>query len=119
VGRRLLLRISHGATQPTERLHDKFIPTARQSLSPIIRTTRIVSTAVQSTGHAEGMNSCGARALELAIAFAGVDHILAGSDYPHQIGSIPKMLESINALQISDREKAAIFGANAARLLDL
>ena len=25
--------------------------------------------------------------------FAGVDHILAGSDYPHQIGSIPKMLQ--------------------------
>ncbi len=59
------------------------------------------------------------RALELAIAFAGVDHILAGSDYPHQIGSIPKMLESINALKISDHDKAAIFGGNAARLLDL
>src|SRR5205085_6900780 len=55
------------------------------------------------------------RALELAIAFAGVDHILAGSDYPHQIGSIPKMLESINALKVSDTDKAAIFGGNAAR----
>ena len=59
------------------------------------------------------------RALELAIAFAGVDHILAGSDYPHQIGSIPKMLESINALKISDPDKAAIFSGNAARLLRL
>jgi len=25
-------------------------------------------------------------AIEPAIKFAGVDHILAGSDYPHQVG---------------------------------
>ncbi|HYL73314.1 MAG TPA: amidohydrolase family protein [Bryobacteraceae bacterium] len=59
------------------------------------------------------------RALELAISFAGVDHILAGSDYPHQIGSIPRMLESINALSISEAEKTAILGGTAARLLSL
>ena len=58
------------------------------------------------------------RALELAIDFAGVDHILAGSDYPHQIGSIPRMLESINALNISEADKAAILAGNAARLLE-
>jgi aminocarboxymuconate-semialdehyde decarboxylase len=56
-------------------------------------------------------------ALELAIAFAGVDHILAGSDYPHQIGSIPKMLESLRALPVTDAERSAILGGNAARLL--
>jgi aminocarboxymuconate-semialdehyde decarboxylase len=58
-------------------------------------------------------------ALQLGIAFAGVEHILAGSDYPHQIGSIPRMLESIRGLDISESERAAIFGGNAARLLGL
>jgi len=56
-------------------------------------------------------------ALRLAIAFAGADHILAGSDYPHQIGSIPSMLDAINGLPISDDERAGILGVNAARLL--
>jgi aminocarboxymuconate-semialdehyde decarboxylase len=57
------------------------------------------------------------RALALGIAFAGVDHILAGSDYPHQIGSIPKMLESIRALDLPETDKAAIYGGNARNLL--
>ena len=57
------------------------------------------------------------RALELAISFAGVDHILAGSDYPHQIGSIPRMLESINALNLSESDKTKILSGNAFRLL--
>lgn len=59
------------------------------------------------------------QAIQLAIAFAGVDRILAGSDYPHQIGSIPKMLSSIQALEISGADRAAILGGNAARLLGL
>jgi aminocarboxymuconate-semialdehyde decarboxylase len=58
-------------------------------------------------------------ALRLAVAFAGADHILAGSDYPHQIGSIPSMLDAINGLPVSDDERAAIFGLNAARLLGI
>jgi aminocarboxymuconate-semialdehyde decarboxylase len=56
-------------------------------------------------------------AIQLAISFAGADHILAGSDYPHQIGSIPLMLESIAALDISDSDRAAILGGNAKRLM--
>jgi aminocarboxymuconate-semialdehyde decarboxylase len=57
------------------------------------------------------------RALQLAIDFAGANHILAGSDYPHQIGSLRRMLDSIAALDISESDRAAILGGNTARLL--
>jgi len=59
------------------------------------------------------------RAIELAIAFAGADHILAGSDYPHQIGSIPRMLASIGEMNLPEADRTAILGGNAARLLRL
>jgi aminocarboxymuconate-semialdehyde decarboxylase len=60
-----------------------------------------------------------ADALKLAIAFAGADHLLAGSDYAHQIGSPKLMLESIRALDISETDRRAILGGNAARILRL
>ncbi len=56
-------------------------------------------------------------AINCAIAFAGADRILAGSDYPHQIGSIPLMLKAIGGLSISDDARAGILGGNAAKLL--
>ncbi len=58
-------------------------------------------------------------AIELAISFAGADHVLAGSDYPHQIGSIERMLESIRALRVPEEDRARILGDNAARLVGL
>jgi aminocarboxymuconate-semialdehyde decarboxylase len=58
-----------------------------------------------------------AGALKLAVEFAGADHLLAGSDYPHQIGSIPSMLRSIDQLTVGEEARAAIRGGNAARLL--
>jgi aminocarboxymuconate-semialdehyde decarboxylase len=58
-------------------------------------------------------------ALKLAIDFAGADHVLAGSDYPHQIGSIPSMLDAIAALPITIDEREQIRWKNAAGLLGL
>jgi aminocarboxymuconate-semialdehyde decarboxylase len=59
------------------------------------------------------------RALEFAIVFAGTDHFVAGSDYPHKIGSLEKMVESIEKLDLSLEEKKGIFGENAVKLLEL
>ena len=57
--------------------------------------------------------------LELAISFAGADHLLAGSDYAHQIGSPRLMLDSIRGLNVSEEDRAGILGGNAARLLKI
>ena len=51
-------------------------------------------------------------ALMLAVQFAGADHILAGSDYPHQIGSIPKMKTALDSLPLPADQKAGILGGN-------
>jgi aminocarboxymuconate-semialdehyde decarboxylase len=59
------------------------------------------------------------RALELAVSFAGAGHVLAGSDYPHQIGSIPKMLESLRAMKVPEEDRKMILGGNAAKLFKI
>ncbi|NIM89817.1 MAG: amidohydrolase family protein [Candidatus Aminicenantes bacterium] len=59
------------------------------------------------------------KALQLAFDFAGPDRLLAGSDYPHKIGSLEKMVESIDGLDITQDEKAGLAGGNAAKLLGL
>jgi aminocarboxymuconate-semialdehyde decarboxylase len=58
-------------------------------------------------------------ALRLAVDFAGASQVLAGSDYPHQIGSIPMMLQSLAALDVPDADRRAILGGNAERLFSL
>jgi aminocarboxymuconate-semialdehyde decarboxylase len=59
------------------------------------------------------------RALALAIEFAGTRQVLAGSDYPHLIGSVNGMLASIEALDVPAAEKRAILGGNAGELMRL
>jgi aminocarboxymuconate-semialdehyde decarboxylase len=59
------------------------------------------------------------RALQLAVDFAGADHVLAGSDYPHQIGSLEKMIAVIEALNLSEADKEKIRSGNAQELLRL
>lgn len=59
------------------------------------------------------------KALRFAIDFAGPDHLVAGSDFPHQIGSLENMVKSIEALDIPAEDKEKIFGQNTARLLKL
>jgi aminocarboxymuconate-semialdehyde decarboxylase len=55
-------------------------------------------------------------ALRLAIEFAGAGHVLAGSDYPHMIGSIPRMREAITSLPIPEADKQRIMIGNAKAL---
>ncbi len=58
-------------------------------------------------------------ALRLALEFAGPEQLVAGSDYPHMIGSLESMLASIRGLELSETTEQAILGANTDRLLGL
>jgi aminocarboxymuconate-semialdehyde decarboxylase len=58
-------------------------------------------------------------ALRLALAFAGHEQIIFGSDYPHQVGSIGKAIEAVHSLKLGEQEQNAILGGNAARMLQL
>jgi len=58
-----------------------------------------------------------AGALKLAVQFAGAGNLVAGSDYPHQIGSLASMLRSLDALDVAVEQREAIRWSNAARLL--
>ncbi len=55
--------------------------------------------------------------LRLAIAFAGVDHVMAGSDSPYVIGSVEQMPSSIRGLKLTAADESRIMGGNAAGLL--
>jgi len=59
------------------------------------------------------------RALRFAADFGGVSQLLGGSDYPHAIGSIELMKESIGSASFSAAERKQILGENAARVYRL
>jgi len=54
--------------------------------------------------------------LRLAMEFAGVRQLLAGSDYPHMIGHLDRMISSIKSIGLTPDEEAMVFGGNAANL---
>jgi aminocarboxymuconate-semialdehyde decarboxylase len=57
--------------------------------------------------------------LKLALDFAGADHVIAGSDYPHMIGSLEKMKSAISQLGLSPEDEARVQSGNAVGLLGL
>ena len=58
-------------------------------------------------------------ALQFAINFAGADHVLLGSDYPHQIGDMDKAVKVVENLPVAEDVCQAVLGGNATRLLKL
>jgi aminocarboxymuconate-semialdehyde decarboxylase len=58
-------------------------------------------------------------ALRFTMDMVGVNQILAGSDYPHLIGSLEKMKASIRALGLSPEDEEKVLGGNAKRILGL
>jgi predicted TIM-barrel fold metal-dependent hydrolase len=57
--------------------------------------------------------------LKLGVEFAGADHIVFGSDYPHQVGYIDRALNAVRGLPVSEADRARILGGNAAALLKI
>ncbi len=54
--------------------------------------------------------------LRALVDFAGVEHVLLGSDYPFDMG-LRRPAEAVRALGLSAADEAKILGGNAARLL--
>jgi aminocarboxymuconate-semialdehyde decarboxylase len=59
------------------------------------------------------------RTVTFAVDTMGVDQFMAGSDYPHQIGSLEKARAVIDALPFDEAAKSRIRSGNAQRVLNL
>ena len=56
-------------------------------------------------------------ALRMAMGYLGADHLVFGSDYPHEVGSVAKALGAVRGLDLAPVDQAAILGRTAQTLL--
>ena len=56
--------------------------------------------------------------LEYLVKVFGADHIVMGTDYPYDMAEVDPV-GHVNGADLSDEQKAAIIGGNAAQLLNL
>ena len=63
--------------------------------------------------------SWGKDQLECAVKVCGADHLLLGSSFPVFYEWMARSVESVNALDISDEDKALIMGGNAEKIFNL
>ncbi len=63
--------------------------------------------------------SWGKDQLECAVKVCGADHLLLGSSFPVFYEWMARAVESVNALDISDEDKALIMGGNAEKIFNL
>jgi aminocarboxymuconate-semialdehyde decarboxylase len=57
--------------------------------------------------------------LEYLVRLYGAEHVLMGTDYPYDMGETDPIGFIERAPGLSDAERRAIFGGNAARLLGI
>ncbi len=57
--------------------------------------------------------------LEYLVAQYGADHVLMGTDYPYDMGEVDPIGFIEGARRLSTDDRKAVFGGNAARLLDI
>ena len=61
--------------------------------------------------------SFSAPSLRLALEQVGAEHLVMGSDYPHLLGSIERSVTSIEALDVTDGQRASIVSGTARAIL--
>ena len=56
--------------------------------------------------------------LKMVRDMVGAEHMVMGSDYPHLLGSIDRAVSSIEALDVTEEDKSAIFSRTALSILN-